>query len=159
MQKNLSPEEHYKSLPKKRSGSSVLFLNEKGELLIVKPSYKSGWLPVGGTVDDSESPSVAAQRETREEIGLDLILSDFKIISICYVPEKDARTEAFQFAFFGGVLSNEQISQIKLPSDELEEFRFVPLEEAKTMLSPRLSDKLDLYLEVARDKKVVYLES
>ena len=93
MQKNLSPEEHYKSLPKKRSGSSVLFLNEKGELLIVKPSYKSGWLPVGGTVDDSESPSVAAQRETREEIGLDLILSDlascfgFEIKNILILPQ------------------------------------------------------------------------
>lgn len=159
MQKNLSPEEHYKSLPKKRSGSSILFLNEKEELLIVKPSYKSGWLPVGGTVDEGESPSIAAQRETKEEIGLDLALSDFELISVCYVSGKDARTEAFQFAFFGGVLSREQISQIKLPSVELEEFKFVTVEQAKEMLSPRLGGKLDLYLEAARDKKVIYLES
>ena len=159
MKKNLLPEEYYQSLPKKRSGSSVLFFNEQGELLIVKPSYREGWLPVGGTVDENESPSETAQRETKEEIGLDLDESNFELVSICYVSPKLPRTEALQFTFSGGILSTEQIFQIKLPNDELELFKFVTVEEAKKMLSPRLSDKLDIYLDATRNKKIVYLES
>ena len=143
----------------KRAGVSVFFSNKEGEMLIVKPTYRDGWLPVGGTIDENESPKVAIQREVKEELGIILEHSNFEIISICYVSSKGGRTEAFQFSFWGGILSTEQISQIKLPCDELEEFRFVSVGEAKTLLSPGLGKNLDLYFEAMRNKKIIYLEA
>ena len=39
----LPPEEYFKNLPKKRIAAGVLFFDEAGKLLIVKPNYKDGW--------------------------------------------------------------------------------------------------------------------
>ena len=42
-------------------------------LLILKPTYKSGWTIPGGVMEaDGESPWEACQREVREETGLEV---------------------------------------------------------------------------------------
>lgn len=64
--------EYIASLPKRHVGCAALFLNDKGELLIVKQSYKEGWSVPGGVVDALESPYAGCVREIKEEIGLDI---------------------------------------------------------------------------------------
>ncbi|RDV00628.1 NUDIX domain-containing protein [Trinickia dinghuensis] len=39
-------------------------------LLLLKPSYRSGWGLPGGSIEPGETPDAAAQREMKEEIGL-----------------------------------------------------------------------------------------
>jgi ABC-type methionine transport system ATPase subunit len=47
MTKKFSDEEYAAVLPKKIIGTAVLLFNTKGELLILKPDYKDGWLVPG----------------------------------------------------------------------------------------------------------------
>jgi 8-oxo-dGTP diphosphatase len=48
MTKKFTDTEYAAVLPKKQVGTAVLLFNTKGEILIVKPDYKEGWLVPGG---------------------------------------------------------------------------------------------------------------
>ncbi|MEK8173498.1 NUDIX domain-containing protein [Streptomyces sp. M19] len=56
----------------RRIGALLLIRNPAGHVLLVKPSYKPGWLLVGGGAKRDEAPHLAARREAREETGWDL---------------------------------------------------------------------------------------
>lgn len=45
-------------------------VEQDGRVVLVRHSYKSGWLLPGGAVERNEHPAVAILRELREEIGL-----------------------------------------------------------------------------------------
>lgn len=63
-------------------GAGVIFFNEKYEILIVKPTYKEGWIIVGGTTDRDESPRACCIRETKEE--LDLEINELRLVLVDY---------------------------------------------------------------------------
>jgi ADP-ribose pyrophosphatase YjhB (NUDIX family) len=106
-------------------GAGALFFNKDNELLIVKPSYKNYWSIPGGTVDQDESPRQACAREIKEEIDLDV--DTLRFLAVDYNSrESEEKNESLQFIFYGGVLSDELISKIKLDGKELIEYRFVP---------------------------------
>lgn len=156
---NFSPEERkqfYESLPRKRVGAGVLFLNEGGELLIVRPGYRDdGWIVPGRVVDKDESPKAAAIREVREELGLDV--PDMKFLGVGYVPG-DETGERIQFIFLGGVLTDEQISQIRLQDSELEEMRFMTLDEGLALLRPNLQRRIRDCFNAIKGSIPIYLE-
>lgn len=150
-------ENYYKTLPKKRMGVGALILNEKDELLIVKPSYKDHWSVPGGVVDENESPRSACTREVKEEIGLDIESPRFLCVDwTSPTPEKG---ESLQFIFFGGVLQQEQINKIKLQADEIGEYQFLPLEKALPLLSEKLKRRIPKCLESMKNKTALYLEN
>lgn len=144
-------------LPKKQVGTAILFFNARKELLIVKPDYKEGWLVPGGATDDNESPLHCAIRETKEEIGLDIF--ELHLVGIYYAHKKGVFTDSLKFIFSGGILTEQQISEIKLQTEELEKYSFVPLEEAMPLLSSSLQKSVPACLEAIKSKVVVYLES
>ena len=39
------------TLPTRRLAAGALIRNERGEMLLVKPNYKDGWILPGGTVE------------------------------------------------------------------------------------------------------------
>ena len=80
------------------------------------------------------------------------------MVCIEYVAEKGIKTEALHFTFSGGILSDERISQIKLQTDELDTFTFVSPEEAVTLLTPNMIQKISECLKVA-EGVVLYRES
>src|ERR1700690_3992226 len=48
--------------------AGAMIFDRSGRLLILKPTYKSGWTIPGGVMeDDGETPWQACQREVREE--------------------------------------------------------------------------------------------
>ena len=147
----------YRHLPKKRCASGVLFFNEKGEILIVKPVYKIGWSIPGGIIEEGESPVDSLKREVQEELGLKI--ENFKFGLVEYRGREGNSTENFQFLFDGGVISGEQISEIKLPLEELKEFKFSPISEAKELLNDKLSARVIRYLEIKDPNHRPYLEN
>jgi 8-oxo-dGTP pyrophosphatase MutT (NUDIX family) len=156
MSKKFTDEEYVAQLPKKQVGTAVLFFNTKGELLIVKPDYKDGWLVPGGSTDEHESPLHCAIRETKEEIGLDL--DELQLIGIYYGLKKGVFTDSLKFIFSGGILSETQILKIKLQTDELQEYRFSNTEEAITLFSPSLQNSIPKCLEAIKSGTVAYIE-
>jgi 8-oxo-dGTP diphosphatase len=148
-------QEYLKSLPRKNAGSSVLIFNSKNELLLVKPSYKEGWLLPGGAINEKESPTEACFREVYEELRLKL--KDIKFISVDYIRYEDE--EGFRFVFYAGVLSEEEILQIKLPETELTDFKFVRIEELHKYLNIKLKNRIPKSVEAVRKNISIYLEN
>lgn len=156
MPKTLSDEEYIRTLPRKPIGAGVIFLNTKGELLIVKPDYRDNWLIPGGSVEADESPLQGAIRETKEEIGIDLASPD--LIGVFYKSSKDTRPESLQFMFSGGILSDVDIESIKLQEDEILAYKFLPVEEALTLVSQSLRASIPASLEALNKGTVSYTE-
>ena len=148
--------QYYKELPKKRMGVGVLFLNEKNEILIIKPSYKDHWSVPGGVVDKNESPRRACIREVKEELGLDI--GSLEFLCVDYVSTIPEKSENLQFIFFGGKLGSSQIAAIKLPPDEIAEHKFVSIDEALPLLSEKLSKRVSQCLTTPKRKTGLYLE-
>ncbi len=156
MPKKFTDEEYHKMLPKKQVGSAVLFFNTVGELLILKPNYKEGWLVPGGSTDEGESPLECAIRETKEEIGLDI--SEMQLVGVYHSPKKGFYFDSLKFIFFGGILIAEQISQIKLQIEELDEYTFKSPNEAIPMLSPGLQNSIPKCMQAIKNKTFAYID-
>jgi ADP-ribose pyrophosphatase YjhB (NUDIX family) len=149
-------ENYYQTLPKKRMGVGALILNERNELLIIKPSYKDHWSTPGGTVDENESPRNACIREVKEEVGLEI--KDPKFLCVDWSSPSGEKGESLQFIFFGGVLSEEQVKNIKLAPREISEHKFLPLDEALPLLSEKLRRRIPDCLDALKNNTALYLE-
>ena len=157
MTKKFTDEEYAALLPKKHVGTAVLFFNKKGELLIVKPTYRDEWLVPGGATDDNEPPLHCAIRETKEEIGLEL--TQLHLAGIYYGHKKGAFADSLKFIFYGGTLTEREVAQIQLQKEELSEYRFALLPEIRSMLSQSLQKSLPACLEAIKNKTVAYIEA
>lgn len=56
----------FDALPKIQVAAACLFLDDKGRVLAVKPTYKSGWDLPGGAIEEGESPLECCRREVLE---------------------------------------------------------------------------------------------
>ena len=60
-------------LPRVPASAGALLRDDDGRILILKPTYKSGWTVPGGQIEeDGESPWEGCRREVAEETGLDV---------------------------------------------------------------------------------------
>src|ERR1700687_5976970 len=58
-------------VPRIPASAGALIFDPSRRLLVLKPTYKSGWTVPGGQMeDDGETPWEACRREVREETGL-----------------------------------------------------------------------------------------
>ena len=149
--------EYYKNLPRKWMGSGALFFNDKGEILIVKPTYKDGWEIPGGGTEEDESPWTTCIRELKEELGLDI--SEPKLLSIDYIPNIDDKGDRLMFIYDGGILSPDAISKIVLQKEELSEYRFVNAVEAAELLGDLLKKRVPNSMKAREQGVVMYLEN
>ena len=152
-----SPSNFWKNIPKKRMGTGALILNEKSEVLIVKPTYKDHWSVPGGVVDANESPREACMREIKEEIGL--TMPELHFICVAYQRNPGTKKgESLQFMFYGGVLAKDTIAQIVIPKEEIAEFKFVDVKTALSLLNSALANRLLLSMEAIKKNQPFYLE-
>lgn len=145
---------------KKPTASAAVFFNKAGRVLIVKPTYKDHWGMPGGAVENNESPVDACVREVKEELSLDLKKEDLKFLSADYINEGVSKYwgDSLRFVFFAGVLSDEQISKIKLQKSELQKMEFVEVLELPKKLSAHTAKAITKSVEAYKNNKIFYLE-
>lgn len=155
---SLTQEEYYSTLSRCCVGAGVILFNSQGQILVVKPNYREGWLLTGGTIDEGESPAQTAIRETFEEVGITLSAVTFLYVEFEHALRADA-PDFLEFMFSGGVLTDEQIAGIKLETAELDEYAFVDPEKAIEMLKGGSSRRLRVALEALKNNMPIYGES
>ena len=129
--------EEFIPLPAIPVSAGALIYDRAGRLLILKPTYKSGWTIPGGVMEaDGESPWEACQREVREETGLEV--SRGRLVVMDFRRPKEARPGGIRFLFDCGQVSDAALAGLKLQPEEISEFRLVPLPDALGLLRSRL---------------------
>lgn len=122
-------------------------------LLIVKPNYRDDWQFVGGMVDLGETPDEACAREIKEEIGIDLPVGDLLVLD--YVPRHEFVAAPMTIYIFDcGVIGDPDL--IRLQEDELEEFAFVPLDQAVPKFAAMHRSRIGLASEARKTGRTAY---
>ena len=57
---------------KKRHFCSTAFIIDNDRILLVNHKKQKMWLPIGGHIEENETPDQAVEREVKEETGLDI---------------------------------------------------------------------------------------
>jgi 8-oxo-dGTP diphosphatase len=148
-------------LPRVPVSAGALIFDRTGRLLILKPTYKSGWTIPGGIMEaDGETPWQACQREVREESGLEvtrgrLACMDFRL-------PRDSNPGGIRFLFDCGALADSALARVVLQPEEISEHRLVPVAEALSLLRAPIRRRVKAVRKrsgTARNHAVVYLEN
>jgi ADP-ribose pyrophosphatase YjhB (NUDIX family) len=145
------------SLPQKRMGAGCLFFDEQGRVMLVKPTYKSGWEIPGGSVEDHESPRQCCEREIQEELGIQRKVGQLLVVD--YNSETEEKTESLMFIFDGGILPSSETDSIQLRQDELSELRFFTAETLPEEMSFALRNRILMAWQQKTRGGDVYLEN
>jgi 8-oxo-dGTP pyrophosphatase MutT (NUDIX family) len=114
--------------------AGAMIFDRSGRLLILKPTYKSGWTIPGGVMEaNGETPWDACRREVREECGLDvrsgrLACVDFRRPrparpASSGKPAKPANPGGIRFLFDCGQLADVSFAAMVLQPAEISEYR------------------------------------
>jgi 8-oxo-dGTP diphosphatase len=125
--------------PRKRVGADVLIRNDRGEVLLVNPRYKPDWDLPGGMAEANEPPHLAAKRELREELGLELSVGTLLVVD--WVAPHGPWDDSLMFIFDGGMI-NEDGGELRPADDELLDCRFTTPEEARSLLRPYVWNRM-----------------
>ena len=115
------------------ASAGALVFDPDGRLLILKPTYKSGWTIPGGVMEaDGETPWEACQREVREECGLEV--RSGRLVCVDFRRPRPGRRGGVRFLFDCGAVDRARLDAMVLQPDEISEHRLEPLPAALTML-------------------------
>ncbi|MEV7239042.1 NUDIX hydrolase [Streptomyces sp. NPDC051020] len=155
---NLPPAQYYASLPKHIAGAGAIIHDGAGRILLVKPSYRTTWEIPGGGLDAGEDPLRTAQREVKEELGIDL--APGRLLAVDWVPEQaDGRPPLANFLFDGGVLSQaEAARRIHLDPDELTAWKLADPDQWEALLDPHMARRLHACSRALANGTTVYLQ-
>jgi 8-oxo-dGTP diphosphatase len=146
--------EEFIPLPAIPVSAGALIYDRAGRLLILKPTYKSGWTIPGGVMEaDGESPWEACQREVREETGLEV--SRGRLAAMDFRRPREGRPGGIRFLFDCGQLSDSALAGLKLQAEEISESRLVPLPEALPLLRAPIRRRVQA---ATQGRDLVYLE-
>lgn len=119
--------------PRIPASAGALVFDRRRRLLLLKPTYKSGWTLPGGEMEDSgETPWEACRREIFEECGLEV--HSARLACVDFRRPKHGRAGGIRFLFDCGIVGDDELGRIVVPRVEIAEHRLVELPEALTML-------------------------
>lgn len=142
---------------RKRVAADVLFRDEAGRVLLVKPTYKEAWDLPGGMAEANESPQDAARRELSEELGLSAQLCG--LLCVDWVAPHGPWDDQLAFIFDGGTLTSEETASLRPRDHELSACEFFSPDDALRQLPPRTRRRAAQALNVLTDRKARYLEN
>jgi 8-oxo-dGTP diphosphatase len=135
--------------------AGALIFDRAGRLLILKPTYKSGWTIPGGVMEaDGETPWDACRREVREECGIEV--RGGRLACVDFRPGRRGRTGGIRFLFDCGPADEAAIDAITVQPEEIAEYRLVQLPAALGLLRPPIRRRVRAG---TRRRRCVYLEN
>jgi 8-oxo-dGTP diphosphatase len=141
--------------------TGALIFDQSGRLLILRPTYKSGWTIPGGIMEaDGESPWQACRREVREECGLEI--GSARLACVDFRPMREGNPGGVRFLFDCGAVPDAMLDHISLQADEIAEHRLAPMPEALALLRNPIRRRVRAVRKrngAARSRAVVYLEN
>ncbi len=142
-------------LPRIPASAGALIRNSAGRVLILKPTYKSGWTIPGGQMEaDGETPWEGCRREVREETGL--TVESGRLACVDFLRPRPHRPGGLRFLFDCGLLGPGAEDGIVLQLEEISEHRWVTPDEADRRLSGPVGRRVAQALSHAGG--TVYLE-
>jgi len=121
-------------LPRVPASAGALLHDDGDRILILKPTYKSGWTIPGGQIEeDGESPWEGCRREVTEETGL--VVESGRLVCVDFLPPRPGRPGGVRFLFDCGVVDAGRREALVLQDDEIEEARWATPDEADRLLS------------------------
>ena len=141
-------------LPAIPVSAGALIFDRKGRLLILNPTYKSGWTIPGGVMEaDGESPWEACQREVREETGIEV--GRGRLAAMDFRRPRPGRPGGIRFLFDCGQVSDAALAGLKLQPEEVSQSRLVSLPDALALLRGPIRRRVQA---ATQGQDVVYLE-
>jgi 8-oxo-dGTP diphosphatase len=135
--------------------AGALIFDRAGRLLILNPTYKSGWTIPGGVMEaDGETPWDACRREVREECGIEVRRG--RLACMDFRRPKPGRAGGIRFLFDCGPLSNQTLAGIVLQAEEISEYRLEALPGALGLLRGPIRRRVRA--AAAGRQRLVYLE-
>ncbi len=99
------------------ASAGALIFDRAGRLLILKPTYKSGWTIPGGVMEaDGETPWEACRREVREECGLEV--SGGRLACVDFRRPRPGRPGGMRFLFDCGEADDASLGGVVLQAEE-----------------------------------------
>lgn len=141
------------AVPRIPASAGALIHDARGRLLILKPTYKTGWTLPGGQIDPGESPWEACRREAQEECGIEL--RHGRLACVDFLPPRPKKPGGVRFLFDCGSLDERDL-QVVVDGFEIAQHRFAELEEALELLSGPLRRRVSA---VNGAPHCVYLEN
>ncbi|WP_419995067.1 NUDIX domain-containing protein [Streptomyces boninensis] len=136
--------------------ASMLLTDHIGRILILRPlDWLRGWQLPGGIVEAEESPREGAQRETRQETGLDLAAGDLVAVEWIQARSRAVR-DRLALVFAGPELTPEHLALISLQRDEVTAWRLERPEHARALLHPRIAARI---FGASHPGRTLYLET
>lgn len=112
-------------------------------LLVLRPTYRPTWTLPSGCLEDGESPLTACLREVREETGFERSIGVLRCV--------DHRSPGpgvggLRFLFDLGALAAHEEQSLRLPAEEIAEYRLVTPEDACALLDDAQGRRLTAVL-------------
>ena len=123
-------EEYLPAIP---ASAGALIFDRADRLLILKPTYKSGWTIPGGVMEaDGETPWEACRREVREECGIEVRRA--RLACMDFRRPKPGRAGGIRFLFDCGRIEDQVMARIVVQPEEVSEYRLAALPDALGLL-------------------------
>jgi 8-oxo-dGTP diphosphatase len=150
------PQDEILALPAIPVSAGALIFSRSGRLLILKPTYKSGWTIPGGVMEaDGETPWEACQREVREECGI--ALKRARLACMDFRPPRPGRPGGIRYLFDAGRFGARTLDRLAIQAEEISEYRLVSLAEAAQLLRRPIARRVAA--AAGAGTRTVYLEN
>ena len=120
------------SLPAIPASAGALIFDRAGRLLILKPTYKSGWTIPGGVMEaDGETPWDACRREVAEECGLHIgVGCPARLVCMDFRRPRPGKPGGIRYLFDCGTFDDASLAGIVVQPEEIAEHRIADLPTA-----------------------------
>jgi 8-oxo-dGTP diphosphatase len=143
------------AVPAIPASAGALIFDQAGQLLVLKPTYKTGWTIPGGVMEaDGETPWRACRREVREECGIEV--TGGRLACVDFRPSRPGRPGGIRFLFDCGAVDEAAAAAINVQPEEVADYQFVTLNIALDLLRAPIRRRVRA---ATRHRRCVYLEN